>query len=95
VSGPSNQYEAALRLKSAAVGIGRSYNTTLKAVLALPDPRDRSTYPSVPYPIGSEVYALYPDTTSFYKARVVGTPTQNKVRFDTAKNENVSSRSFH
>lgn len=58
----------------------RSYNTTLKAILALPDPRDRSTYPSVPYPVGSEVYALYPDTTSFYKARVVGTPTQNKVR---------------
>jgi len=59
----------------------RRYNTTLKAILVLPDPRDKSTYPSTPYPAGSDVIALYPDTTSFYRAKVIATPTPGKVSF--------------
>lgn len=80
ISGDKNRYEVQdVQDEQGIEGKpGASYNTTLKAILALPDPRDRSTYPSVPYAVGSDVYALYPDTTSFYKARVVGIPTGNK-----------------
>lgn len=61
------------------------YNTTLKAILVLPDPRDKSTYPPQFYPVGSEVIALYPETTSFYKARIVGLPGSGKVSWSALK----------
>ncbi|KAK9897785.1 hypothetical protein P389DRAFT_61717 [Cystobasidium minutum MCA 4210] len=53
---------------------GASYNTTLKHLIVLPDPRDKSTYPINHYAVGTDVIAMYPDTTEFYRAKVVATP---------------------
>ncbi|KAH8913409.1 hypothetical protein BT69DRAFT_1333310 [Atractiella rhizophila] len=49
------------------------WNMTLKTIIPLPDPKDRErTYPKKDYTPGMWVLALYPDTTSFYKAKIVG-----------------------
>lgn len=55
----------------------RSYNTTLRSMLPLPDPTAAIGHPAhpasyEPHPVGSLVMGLYPDTTSFYRAVVVG-----------------------
>ncbi|KAI5480208.1 SAGA-associated factor 29-like protein [Pseudohyphozyma bogoriensis] len=51
------------------------FNTTLKSIIPLPDPEDRArTYPAQPFPPNTAVMALYPDTTSFYSARVQSGP---------------------
>ncbi|KAL7410981.1 SGF29 tudor-like domain-containing protein [Mrakia frigida] len=51
--------------------------TTLRYLLPLPDPFAAPSHPSHPshypdYPVGSTVFGLFPDTTSFYKAVVEG-----------------------
>lgn len=55
----------------------RIYATTLRSIVPLPDSRDRSTFPPE-YPPGTEVMALYPETTSFYHAKIAQSPTQTK-----------------
>ncbi len=60
---------------------GSSYNTTLRALIPLPDPNapvGSITHPSSyeEFAKGSVVMAQYPDTTTFYKAEVVQTPRE-------------------
>ncbi|KAH8104552.1 SGF29 tudor-like domain-containing protein [Cristinia sonorae] len=58
---------------------GQTYNTTLRAIIPLPDP---NAHPDSPehlnaYPVftaGSTVMALYPDTSCFYRAEVIASP---------------------
>lgn len=45
-----------------------------KHLVPLPDPKDRSTFPATDYAAGSQVMAVYPDTTSLYHGKVVGLP---------------------
>jgi SAGA-associated factor 29 len=57
----------------------RSWNTTLRSIIPLPNPAanpSSSAHPSnlEDYPKGTAVLALYPDTTSFYRATVVSAP---------------------
>ncbi|CAO1619878.1 unnamed protein product [Sympodiomycopsis kandeliae] len=47
-----------------------TFNTTLKAIVPLPE--NISTLPDKDYPPGSQVMALYPDTSCFYKAVIKG-----------------------
>jgi hypothetical protein len=64
--------------------IGRStYNTTLRSIIPLPDaslPTHSSAHPSNidDYPKSTQVLALFPETTSFYPAKVLGIPSRNK-----------------
>jgi hypothetical protein len=58
----------------------RLYNTTLRSIIPLPDPTapqnsasHQSAYPV--FPAGSTVMALYPDTSCFYRAEVVASPS--------------------
>ncbi|GAA5826379.1 hypothetical protein JCM11251_002340 [Rhodosporidiobolus azoricus] len=53
---------------------GGKWNTTLKSIIPLPQPGDRSTYPDYDFPPGTGVLACYPETTSFYKAIVEAGP---------------------
>ena len=67
----------------------RCYNTTLRAIIPLPDPTappDSAAHPNA-YPAfsaGSTVMALYPDTSCFYRAEVIESPrdiaASNRVR---------------
>lgn len=55
------------------------YNTTLRSLIPLPDPDGPIHLSSHPrqledFPKGSTVLALYPDTTSFYRATVLAAP---------------------
>ena len=57
------------------------YNTTLKAIIPLPDPNASPGSPShvdayQEFPAGSVVMALYPDTSCFYRAEVLTTPKE-------------------
>lgn len=47
-----------------------TFNTTLKAIVPLPE--NVNTLPDKDYPPGSQVMALYPDTSCFYRAVVKG-----------------------
>ncbi|KAI0926963.1 hypothetical protein AcW1_007659 [Taiwanofungus camphoratus] len=58
---------------------GQCYNTTLRAIIPLPDPTappdsaaHLNAYPE--FTTGSTVMALYPDTSCFYRAEVVASP---------------------
>ncbi|CAL1713153.1 unnamed protein product [Somion occarium] len=58
---------------------GQCYNTTLRAIIPLPDPdappdspAHLNAYPE--FPAGSTVMALYPDTSCFYRAEVIASP---------------------
>ncbi|GAA5868158.1 hypothetical protein JCM1840_006161 [Sporobolomyces johnsonii] len=53
---------------------GGKWNTTLKSIIPLPDKTDEKTYPEHAYPPGTPVLALYPETTSFYRAFVEAGP---------------------
>ncbi|CCM01868.1 uncharacterized protein FIBRA_03939 [Fibroporia radiculosa] len=59
---------------------GQCYNTTLRAIIPLPDlnsPPDSAAHLNA-YPefsSGSTVMALYPDTSCFYRAEVVASPS--------------------
>ncbi|OSD07247.1 hypothetical protein PYCCODRAFT_1430489 [Trametes coccinea BRFM310] len=58
---------------------GQRYNTTLRAIIPLPDPNappdsaaHLNAYPE--FVAGSTVMALYPDTSCFYRAEVIASP---------------------
>jgi len=50
------------------------YIATIKQIIPLPDPSKPETYPENDYIKGSDVLAMYPDTTTFYLGRVVAPP---------------------
>lgn len=55
------------------------FNTTLRSIIPLPDPLAPPSHPSHPsnadvYPPNTQVLALYPDTTAFYRATVLWPP---------------------
>ncbi|KDE04450.1 hypothetical protein MVLG_05098 [Microbotryum lychnidis-dioicae p1A1 Lamole] len=50
------------------------FNTTTKSIIPLPDRMDNKTYPDHDYTPGQAVLALYPETTSFYRAIVQSGP---------------------
>lgn len=59
--------------------LSRCYNTTLRAIIPLPDPNappesaaHLNAYPT--FTAGSTVMALYPDTSCFYRAEVIAGP---------------------
>ncbi|KAH7909028.1 SGF29 tudor-like domain-containing protein [Hygrophoropsis aurantiaca] len=59
---------------------GVCYNTTLRAIIPLPDPNaplNNAAHPNAyqEFPAGSTVMALYPDTSCFYRAEVTQSPT--------------------
>lgn len=58
---------------------GQCYNTTLRAIIPLPDPSappNNAAHPNAyqEFPAGSTVMALYPDTSCFYRAEVIASP---------------------
>ncbi|GAA5830705.1 hypothetical protein JCM3766R1_003397 [Sporobolomyces carnicolor] len=53
---------------------GGKWNTTLKSIIPLPDKLDERSYPEHPFPAGTSVLALYPETTSFYPAVIDSGP---------------------
>lgn len=58
---------------------GQCYNTTLRAIIPLPDPNaapNSAAHPNAyqEFPAGSTVMALYPDTSCFYRAEVIASP---------------------
>lgn len=58
---------------------GQCYNTTLRAIIPLPDPSALATSAAhlnayQEFPAGSTVMALYPDTSCFYRAEVISSP---------------------
>lgn len=62
----------------------RCYNTTLRAIIPLPDPEaplNSAAHPSAyqEFPAGSTVMALYPDTSCFYRAEVIAIPSEGRV----------------
>lgn len=57
----------------------RCYNTTLRAIIPLPDPTAPPTSAAhlnayQEFPASSTVMALYPDTSCFYRAEVISSP---------------------
>ncbi|CAD6983870.1 unnamed protein product [Tilletia controversa] len=64
-----------------------TWNTTLKAIVPLPE--TVQTLPSHDYTSGSQVMALYPDTTCFYRATIVsgGPGLQKMTATKAAKKE--------
>ncbi|WVW84985.1 hypothetical protein I302_107021 [Kwoniella bestiolae CBS 10118] len=68
-----------MRYEVQDVDDGNAYNTTLRSIIPLPDPTSPSHLSSHPlnledFPRDSQVLALYPDTTSFYRATVISPP---------------------
>ncbi|AFR98630.1 SAGA-associated factor 29 [Cryptococcus neoformans C23] len=68
-----------MRYEVQDVDDGNTYNTTLRSIIPLPDPDSATHLSSHPsnledFPRESIVLALYPDTTSFYRATVVAAP---------------------
>lgn len=57
-----------------AASTHRKWNTTLKSIIPLPDKLDERSYPEHPFPAGTSVLALYPETTSFYPAVIDSGP---------------------
>ncbi|KAI0632097.1 SGF29 tudor-like domain-containing protein [Trametes polyzona] len=60
---------------------GMKYNTTLRAIIPLPDPNAPADSPThlnayPEFPPGSTVMALYPDTSCFYRAEVIAAPKE-------------------
>lgn len=58
----------------------RLYNTTLRSIIPLPDPNAPTNSASHPsaypiFPAGATVMALYPDTSCFYRAEVLASPS--------------------
>ncbi|KIK69523.1 hypothetical protein GYMLUDRAFT_186581 [Collybiopsis luxurians FD-317 M1] len=77
INGDKNRYEVHDPESEPVV----RYNTTLRSIIPLPDPNAPAGSPSSlsayrEFPIGSSVLALYPDTSCFYRAEVVATPTE-------------------
>jgi len=60
-------------------GANSLYNTTLRSIIPLPDPNAPRDSPSSLFAYheftkGSTVMALYPDTSTFYRAQVIASP---------------------
>jgi len=58
----------------------RLYNTTLRSIMPLPNPNappnsapHQNAYPV--FPVGATVMVLYPDTSCFYRAEVLASPS--------------------
>ncbi|KAG2057723.1 hypothetical protein BDR06DRAFT_980753 [Suillus hirtellus] len=69
---------------------GQCYNTTLRAIIPLPDPNASPTSAAhlnayQEFPAGSTVMALYPDTSCFYRAEVISPPRDVPGRGVTTK----------
>ncbi|KAG6910678.1 hypothetical protein DXG01_008722 [Tephrocybe rancida] len=63
-------------------GSGVLYNTTLRAIIPLPDPNASPGSPAhisayQTFSAGATVMALYPDTSCFYRAEVIAAPNIN------------------
>ena len=61
----------------------RTWPTTLRAIIPLPDPSAPPTDPSHlnayrQFAAGSTVMALYPDTSCFYRAEVISSPQDSQ-----------------
>lgn len=59
--------------------MNRTYPTTLRAIIPLPDPNALPTSAAHlnayrQFPANSTVMALYPDTSCFYRAEVIASP---------------------
>ncbi|KAJ4482136.1 SGF29 tudor-like domain-containing protein [Lentinula aciculospora] len=87
INGDKNRYEVH---DPESIPISR-FNTTLRSIIPLPDPNAPPGTPSSlsayrEFPVGSTVLALYPDTSCFYQAEVMATPTNTapSIRSDTA-----------
>ncbi|KAG2362161.1 SGF29 tudor-like domain-containing protein [Suillus spraguei] len=70
---------------------GQCYNTTLRAIIPLPDPSALSTSAAhlnayQEFPAGSTVMALYSDTSRFYRAEVISPPRDVPGRGVSTKN---------
>ncbi|GLB38540.1 putative SGF29 tudor-like domain containing protein [Lyophyllum shimeji] len=68
---------------------GIVYNTTLRAIIPLPDPNAPPGSPAhvnayQEFPAGATVMALYPDTSCFYRAEVIATPKEMNPRAASA-----------
>nr|XP_019013025.1 uncharacterized protein I206_02522 [Kwoniella pini CBS 10737]OCF51806.1 hypothetical protein I206_02522 [Kwoniella pini CBS 10737] len=68
-----------MRYEVQDVDDGGTYNTTLRSIIPLPDSNSPLNLSSNPinledFPKNSQVLALYPDTTSFYRATVISPP---------------------
>ncbi|KAG6852788.1 hypothetical protein C0991_009125 [Blastosporella zonata] len=62
-------------------GTGVLYNTTLRAIIPLPDPNASPGSPAhissyQTFSAGATVMALYPDTSCFYRAEVIAAPKE-------------------
>ncbi|KAK9471538.1 SGF29 tudor-like domain-containing protein [Dipodascopsis tothii] len=64
---------------------GQSYKATLKDIIRIPDP----TAELLPHPVGARVLARYPETTTFYKAEVIGTKRDGTCRLKFEGEEEV------
>ncbi|BGP48782.1 hypothetical protein JCM10450v2_004658 [Rhodotorula kratochvilovae] len=53
---------------------GGKWNTTIKAIIPLPEKGDERTHPDYDFPPGMYVLACYPETTSFYRAVIASGP---------------------
>jgi hypothetical protein len=72
----SSFYRASYLMSNSIV---RCYNTTLRAIIPLPDltaPPTSAAHLNAyqEFPTGSTVMALYPDTSCFYRAEVISSP---------------------
>lgn len=60
---------------------GQSYRANISDLIVIPDPSEDKALASLPpYPPGSQVLARYPETTTFYRAEVIGTKRDGKCR---------------
>ncbi|KAF5385639.1 hypothetical protein D9757_005457 [Collybiopsis confluens] len=96
INGDKNRYEVHDPESDPVV----RYNTTLRSIIPLPDPNAPAGSPSGlsayrEFPVGSSVLALYPDTSCFYRAEVVATPTVGphaptyRVKFEDDDNQEL------
>ncbi|KAJ7212119.1 SGF29 tudor-like domain-containing protein [Mycena pura] len=81
LNGDKNRYEVQDPEPQEDGQPGLCYNTTLRAIIPLPDPTAPPGAPShlssyQEFHPGSTVMALYPDTSCFYRAEVISTPKQ-------------------
>ncbi|KAJ7780653.1 SGF29 tudor-like domain-containing protein [Mycena maculata] len=79
LNGDKNRYEVQDPEPQEDGQPGLCYNTTLRAIIPLPDPNASPGSPShlssyQEFLPGSTVMALYPDTSCFYRAEVISTP---------------------
>ncbi|KAJ7644127.1 SGF29 tudor-like domain-containing protein [Roridomyces roridus] len=79
LNGDKNRYEVQDPEPQEDGQPGLCYNTTLRAIIPLPDPNASPGSPShlssyQDFLPGSTVMALYPDTSCFYRAEVISTP---------------------